>query len=100
MASNPIINAVRFIPVIGYKIAQVVEGVDNEYTRQWAWRPYGKGRFDSMRLNNKTDREKAPPVLSTQMNTKLSNLSYRQHLRASSIPLPFGMRLSLIFQKA
>lgn len=46
----------RFIPVIGYKIAQVVEGVDNEYTRQWAWRPFGKGKFDSMRLNNKTDR--------------------------------------------
>ncbi|KAM3578515.1 hypothetical protein VKS41_009105 [Umbelopsis sp. WA50703] len=49
-------HGMKFIPVIGYKIAQVVEGVDNEYTRQWAWRPYGKGRFDSMRLNNKTDR--------------------------------------------
>lgn len=48
--------SVRFIPVIGYKIAQVVEGVDNEYTRAWAWRAYGKGRFDSMRLLNNPDR--------------------------------------------
>ncbi|KAG2179951.1 hypothetical protein INT43_003738 [Umbelopsis isabellina] len=49
-------HGMKFIPVIGYKIAQVVEGVDSEYTRQWAWRPFGKGKFDSMRLNNKTGR--------------------------------------------
>lgn len=46
----------RFIPIIGHKIAQVVEGVDNEYTRAWAWRSHGKGRYDVMRLLNKADR--------------------------------------------
>ncbi|KAI8578832.1 hypothetical protein K450DRAFT_244750 [Umbelopsis ramanniana AG] len=50
-------HGMKFIPIIGYKIAQVVEAVDNEYTRAWAWRSAGKGRLDSMRLLTKTDRQ-------------------------------------------
>ena len=28
----------RFIPVIGFKIRDIVEGIDTEYSRAWAWR--------------------------------------------------------------
>ncbi|KAI7896951.1 FAD dependent oxidoreductase [Mucor mucedo] len=31
-------HAMKFLPMIGTRIAQVVENIDNEYTRAWAWR--------------------------------------------------------------
>ena len=31
---------VRFTPNIGFKIAQIVEGIESDYSRAWAWRDY------------------------------------------------------------
>ena len=28
----------RFMPVIGFKIRDVIEGIDSDYTRAWKWR--------------------------------------------------------------
>lgn len=28
----------RVLPVIGYKICHVIEGIDSDYSRAWAWR--------------------------------------------------------------
>ncbi|KAI8063015.1 FAD dependent oxidoreductase [Thamnidium elegans] len=31
-------HAMKFLPMIGTRIAQIVENIDNEYSRAWAWR--------------------------------------------------------------
>lgn len=28
----------RFIPILGFKIRDVIEGIETEYSRAWAWR--------------------------------------------------------------
>lgn len=28
----------RFIPVLGFKIRDIIEGIDTKYSRAWAWR--------------------------------------------------------------
>lgn len=67
----------RFIPIIGYKIAQVVEAVDNEYTRAWAWRAAGKGRLDSMRLLTNTARP--------QLGKGVARFAKPEELKANAI---------------
>ncbi|KAI9246233.1 hypothetical protein BDA99DRAFT_543328 [Phascolomyces articulosus] len=33
-------HAMKFTPNIGFKIAQVVEGIESDYSRAWAWRDH------------------------------------------------------------
>ena len=42
---------IRFLPVVGLKIAQIVEGLDTDYSRAWAWRETNGNSavFDAMR---------------------------------------------------
>lgn len=28
----------RFIPIIGFKIREIIEGIDTQYSRAWKWR--------------------------------------------------------------
>lgn len=28
----------RFIPILGFKIRDIIEGIDTQYSRAWAWR--------------------------------------------------------------
>lgn len=37
----------RMMPVIGFKISDVIEGVDSDYTRAWAWRATPKNEHNA-----------------------------------------------------
>ena len=47
----------RFLPIIGHKIAQIVEGVDSDYSRTWGWRDTGTNSStgDAMRAGKTED---------------------------------------------
>ncbi|KAG1468111.1 hypothetical protein G6F56_004030 [Rhizopus delemar] len=49
-------HALKFLPVIGFKIRDVVEGVDTDYTRAWKWR-------DLEAQNTKLDNLRAATVV-------------------------------------
>ncbi|KAI9246236.1 FAD dependent oxidoreductase [Phascolomyces articulosus] len=40
VASGDSGHAMKFTPNIGFKIAQVVEGIESDYSRAWAWRDH------------------------------------------------------------
>ncbi|KAI7850494.1 FAD dependent oxidoreductase [Circinella umbellata] len=40
IASGDSGHAMKFTPNIGFKIAQIVEGIESDYSRAWAWRDY------------------------------------------------------------
>ena len=44
---------IRFIPNLGFKICHVIEGVDSEYSRAWAWRDMAKdaATYDGLRAD-------------------------------------------------
>lgn len=31
-------NIIRFVPIIGSKIVDTIEGIESDYSRRWAWR--------------------------------------------------------------
>ncbi|KAI9025014.1 FAD dependent oxidoreductase [Phycomyces nitens] len=50
VASGDSGHAMKFIPILGYKICHIVEGIDSEYTRAWKWRDLGsKQQADCLR---------------------------------------------------
>lgn len=48
-------HGAKMLPILGYKICDVIDGVDTEYTRAWAWRDMGgdakDGAFDNLRAS-------------------------------------------------
>ena len=48
---------IRFLPVVGLKIAQIIEGLDTDYSRAWAWRETNGNSavFDAMRACKSVD---------------------------------------------
>ncbi|KAF7727598.1 hypothetical protein EC973_007359 [Apophysomyces ossiformis] len=61
IASGDSGHAMKFLPILGFKIAEVIEGIKSEYTCAWAWRTTGGLRGDGKLarpvLNDKADEE-------------------------------------------
>lgn len=55
IASGDSGHGMKFLPIIGFKICQVIEGQENDYTRAWQWRDSSSTtglNFDGMRPTN------------------------------------------------
>ncbi|CDH50116.1 sarcosine oxidase [Lichtheimia corymbifera JMRC:FSU:9682] len=55
VASGDSGHGMKFLPIIGFKIGQVIEGQENDYTRAWQWRDSSGTtglNFDGMRPTN------------------------------------------------
>ncbi|KAI9494706.1 FAD dependent oxidoreductase-domain-containing protein [Zychaea mexicana] len=50
-------HGMKFLPVIGLKVAQIVEGIETDYSRSWGWRDAvdNSASFDAMRAGKSTD---------------------------------------------
>ncbi|KAI8088723.1 FAD dependent oxidoreductase, partial [Halteromyces radiatus] len=49
IASGDSGHAMKMLPVIGYKICHVIEGIDSDYSRAWCWRTTIEEKFDAFR---------------------------------------------------
>ncbi|KAG0193477.1 hypothetical protein DFQ28_005081 [Apophysomyces sp. BC1034] len=58
IASGDSGHGMKFIPNLGLKICQVLEGVESDYTRAWKWRTLRAEdtRLDGLRANTKIER--------------------------------------------
>ncbi|KAI7857439.1 FAD dependent oxidoreductase [Circinella umbellata] len=54
IASGDSGHGMKFIPTLGFKICHVIEGVDSEYSRAWAWRDMAKdtATYDGLRADS------------------------------------------------
>lgn len=53
IASGDSGHGMKFLPIIGFKICQVIEGQESDYTLAWQWRDSPTGlNFDGMRPTN------------------------------------------------
>lgn len=53
IASGDSGHGMKFLPIIGFKICQVIEGQESDYTLAWQWRDSSTGlNFDGMRPTN------------------------------------------------
>ncbi|KAI7858794.1 FAD dependent oxidoreductase [Circinella umbellata] len=57
IASGDSGHGMKFLPVVGLKIAQIVEGLDTDYSRAWGWRETNdnSAAFDAMRAGKSVD---------------------------------------------
>ncbi|KAI8060926.1 FAD dependent oxidoreductase [Gongronella butleri] len=49
IASGDSGHAMKMLPVLGYKIRNIVEGMDSDYARAWAWRTSPSAKMDEFR---------------------------------------------------
>ena len=75
-------HGAKMLPVIGYKICDVIDGIDTDYTRAWAWRDMGgdakDGAFDNLRASMANQEQ-------LQLNTEdaYTRMATQQELQAS-----------------
>lgn len=48
-ASNCFVILYRFLPNIGIKVAEIIEGKENDYTKVWGWREAPSNQSDGSR---------------------------------------------------
>ncbi|KAF7728477.1 hypothetical protein EC973_006030 [Apophysomyces ossiformis] len=82
VASGDSGHGMKFIPVIGFKICHVLEGIDSDYSRAWRWRAgeAENARFDALRANAKLERA----IITDTANAKTSMASPRDLLAIRS----------------
>lgn len=68
----------RFIPILGFKIRDIIEGIETEYSRAWAWR-------DMSTQDTKLDGLRADSLLQRLLldETELARMATPDEFKAS-----------------
>ncbi|KAI9247124.1 FAD dependent oxidoreductase [Phascolomyces articulosus] len=82
IASGDSGHGMKFLPVVGLKIAQIVEGIESDYSRAWGWREVNSdsAAFDAMRACKSADMK---PLQLEDTNNEDTKMCTAQDLKAA-----------------